>query len=544
MALVEINPRYGELLQRQGLADAERLLDLPGVIVCGHPGRQVLQVRLQLESEWTVPEASPPDRSYETRDRHVLPCYLKREHRVTWLARLANAWAGFGFVSGSRREAQMLQELRQAGVGCPDWIAAGEDDRGRAFLLLRDLDKSLDLRRYLQAQGDASHSGRRSMAQRLGTTLAQLHDAGFHHLDLYAKHVLVDPRDASIHILDWQRARRRRFVGWPARWHDLATLHATLAGDLAGPRDRLACLHAYLRTTLAGPPPRHFRLAAARWIDNLARRLLRRRTVREQRQSQSPIGSQRLIWMDGEALCVTPEFHAAVQGRVPAWLTTSPGRKGVEFLTVDVPGAPHAHFVSRDRSDWFRWLWCRLRGKPFVSLELRRLGLIHRLQRYGIVTPRVLAFGQRFPRPWHISSFLLTEPPPDTIGLAEWLGQNPNKRAQRWVFRQAAGLLRGLHDAGCIPGGKPAAQMFGVQTCGGQPFRIVLTDMESLRTTDIGWRQVRRDLQALQQSVAGPAWSRTDSLRLVLAYLGKARLDQQGRRLARAVIFQLRRDCT
>ncbi len=220
MAFLEINPDYRDLLRRLGLLRAEDFLALPAVIVCGHPDRNVAQVALG-----------------------GVAAFLKREHRVPWKERLANAWSGFGWVSKSRREAATLRALRQAGVGCPDWIAVGEDDRGRAFLLLREVSGTVDLRHFLQRL--APPRDRHRLARRLGRELARLHDAGFDHPDLYAKHVLVDPDDGTFHFLDWQRSRRGR-PSWRQRCRDLAALHATLADDLASPRERLACLRAYL----------------------------------------------------------------------------------------------------------------------------------------------------------------------------------------------------------------------------------------------------------------------------------------------------------
>ena len=48
---------------------------------------------------------------------------------------------------------------------------------------------------------------------------------------------------------DRERARWRRRVGWTRRWRDLAALDATLADDLATPRERLLALRAYLRAS-------------------------------------------------------------------------------------------------------------------------------------------------------------------------------------------------------------------------------------------------------------------------------------------------------
>src|SRR5947209_6029129 len=130
MAFLETNPRYRALLEHNRLTDAASLLALPAVIVSGHADRQVGQVELRNGPQ-------------------VVRAYLKREHRIPCKCRLANAWAGFGFVSNSRREARILQAMGRRGLGCPEWIVVGEDDTGRAFLLVRALEDAVDLRTLL-----------------------------------------------------------------------------------------------------------------------------------------------------------------------------------------------------------------------------------------------------------------------------------------------------------------------------------------------------------------------------------------------------------
>src|SRR5207249_3293272 len=119
-----------------------------------------------------------------------------------------SAAAGFGFASLAVREGQTLEALASAGVGCPEWMAAGEDDHGRAFLLLAELPGTVDLRQFL---GDRRGPAERyRFARGLGAALARVHAAGFDHPDLYAKHVLVDPVTEACYFLDWQRSRRHR----------------------------------------------------------------------------------------------------------------------------------------------------------------------------------------------------------------------------------------------------------------------------------------------------------------------------------------------
>jgi hypothetical protein len=173
MAFMEVNPQYEAFFKRHGLTGPEVVLTLPAVIISGHPERHVARVTL----------GSGMD---------TVPAFLKREHRILWKERFLNAWEGFGFVSKSRREAHTLQALQQAGLGCPDWIAVGEDGQGRAFLLIRGIQGAVDLRRFLYERRNQPAWKRRRFARRLGQTLARYHNAGFDHPDLYSKHILVE----------------------------------------------------------------------------------------------------------------------------------------------------------------------------------------------------------------------------------------------------------------------------------------------------------------------------------------------------------------
>jgi tRNA A-37 threonylcarbamoyl transferase component Bud32 len=470
MAFVEINPKYQDFLREHGLVRADQFLRLPAVVISGHPDRHVAQVRLG-RGPWAV------------------AAYLKREHRVRWRDRLANAWAGFGFVSKALREARLLQALGPAGVPCPEWVAVGEDEDGRAFLLVRELAACLDLRVFLRQRRPAPPRERYRFARRLGEAVARLHAAGFDHPDLYGKHVLVDPHTEEIRFLDWQRSRRR-----PAGWRDLAALHATLADDLARPRERLACLAAYLRAV--GGHRRELR-QAVRGICRRAVALLRRRHVREQHQPPLPTGTQNLIWLDGEALCMTRAFWASCRGDVPGWLATpAPERTRLVSSAVALPDGGPGLLVRRRAVRPFG----RLRGRRPVSPELRQAGLLFRLQRYGIPTPELLAVGQRETGPGWLDSFLLLRPLPDTMPLAEWLSEHDGRAR---LFREGAALLRRLHEAGCHFLADDGPCPFQVQVRSGAMPALVLGSASGIATCRrVGPSLARRDVALLRREFA------------------------------------------
>src|SRR5437016_2530881 len=145
MGWAHINPDCRESLRRQGTISAEYFLRIPGVILCGHPDRHVLKV---------------------DEGKTLSGAILKKEHRVPWRDRLANAWSGFGFVSQSSREAKVLQEAAQAGIPCPAVLAHGAAGQ-EAFLLLRAASGMTDLRHYAQQHPDQ----RRNIAWALGKEL-------------------------------------------------------------------------------------------------------------------------------------------------------------------------------------------------------------------------------------------------------------------------------------------------------------------------------------------------------------------------------------
>jgi tRNA A-37 threonylcarbamoyl transferase component Bud32 len=536
MAFLEINPGYRALLQQQGLVRVPDFLNLPGVIVSGHPDRHVARVELGTVS-----------------------AFLKREHRVRWKDRLLNKVAGFGLVSKSSREAQTLQRAARAGIGCPEWLAVGEDDDGRAFLLIRDLANAVELRRFLESRRQLPLRVRQRFAQRLGIALARLHDAGFDHPDLYSKHILIEPQERTIWFLDWQRTGRQRAVSWPERWRDLAALDATLSEHLAPIRERTLCLRAYLRTcrthNVAGDASL---LRSVYGIAYRTCRLLRQRRIREIRRLPALTSPQKLVWIDGEKLCLTPECQDALAGTVPQWLLLKnlPGRprRLVERTWVAL-GENRPALLVRRRSwhFWDGWLsW--LRGRRPTAPELRQAGLLFRLERSGIRTPRLLAFGQHWHRSGCCESLLLTEPDLDCRDLGSWFATHPEDAPRRHqVLRELADLWRRLHEANCclsslisrellparsLRAGRSsrlnglALKALDVAVVERPSLEVVLRSLDGIGTRhQLRRRTVHRDLTACLTWLAHAGVSRSDRLRFLKHYLHIQRLTPEARRL-------------
>ncbi|HTU89646.1 MAG TPA: lipopolysaccharide kinase InaA family protein [Gemmataceae bacterium] len=501
---LEISPRYRTFFRQLGLTEAAHFLahsSETSYIVSGHPDRNVARVTFTTDGEqWCA--------------------FLKRENHVRWRTRVSNALAGFGLLSRSLREARSLQVLEREGLPGPEWLAAGEDGRGQAFLLVREA-PGIELRAVLAAEKDRRQ--RRRIARQLGATLARLHTAGFHHPDLYANHLIIDPANASIRLLDWQRACLRRTLSWRERRRGLASLHATIDDSLAAPEERLLCLRSYWRNN--APFGISWRTLVQE-VESQTRRLLARRHIREKRQLPAP--AQAWICLDGEALCVTPVLQERCGEQVPNYLSHH-GEEDAPSPSLQrrwpaLPGAARALLVQRNQSQSLAELWSRPR-RFTVSPEQRQAALLLRLQRHGIAAPQVLAMGQRRAADGNIASFLLTEPLADTCSLEAWLAYRtrrrvgPDKAERRWsVLRQAGELLRRLHEASCYLDFGSAGCGISVRQMGRQSV-VVLGNVENV--TSLRRRQPRRaagDLRWMQQMLLSVDCSRSDLGRFRAGY--------------------------
>lgn len=484
------------LLTERGFCDARALLDLPGEIVSGHPDRHVVRVVLGA-------------------GRERLVAYLKREHRVSIRDRVANAFSGFGLVSKSVREARTLEQLRAAGIPVPRVLAYGEC-YGRAFLLVRALCGYRDLRELLRA-GEIPDWQRRFLARRLGRLLARVHAAGFDMPDLLCKHVMVHRRMLRLSLLDWSRTSRQGKLPTETRIRDLALLHSSLADGMATPRDRLACLRAYCGTA-----------SVRTWADairGVASALPHRRAVRESCQQFGRVSGQRLRWVRGdESLCVTSGFWRRGRGQIPDWLRSA-ANGSERAITVARRWLGENVLLRRSppRAIW-RNLVSKLFGRRMTAAAVRDAGLIFRLQRFGIPTPRLLAFGGRPDG----GGFLLTRPIADTAPLRAWLA-SPQKRWTR-VLRRIGRLIRRIHDAGCYLGA--GAEVLHVR---GDGRGVVIADVRGVRIHTLRTEAARvRDLRRLLASLGLPSDS-IDSERVTRGYLGE-RARVATKRMTRTVV--------
>ena len=442
-----VNPAFAAFLADRGLDTPAAILDLPGEVVSGHPDRHVVRIELP---GWPT------------------AFYLKRQHIVTLRERLRNWCAGFGWVSRSVREALVLQQLAASGLPAPRWVAAGEDDSGRAILMVEELAGATDLREMLR-NGSLSARDRGRLAERLGQLIGRLHSRGFPTPDLTAKHLFVFQVDKTITPIDWQTTERRP-VSINDRIQALAALSASVPDHLATPRERLRVLRAALHST--GLRRGEFADIARRIARETSRRA-GRRSIRD--QCQGIAAHQRLVWLAGEAVCAVPEVAAIW----PLPAATSPfygEEPGV--LTIRLLDGRVGHLIRGRSFDPMGRFQAWFRGRPWRSPGVTLGRLLFHLERYGVPAPRLLAFGQRLIGPTTAEWFALSTPPAPPVT------EHSTEIAEQLGLR-----LRQLHDAGCRLSGEPLAA-FGLDrdVCIRDVTAIPLVKRVTLqnRATDIG----------------------------------------------------------
>jgi tRNA A-37 threonylcarbamoyl transferase component Bud32 len=405
-----VHPAFAESFARLGLTAAGAFLDLPGEVVSGHPDRHVVRVEL------------PGCGAF----------YLKRQHVVGRREKRRNRAAGYGRVSRCEREAALLRQLGEANLPAPRWAAFGTHG-GRAFLLVEEVPRATDLRQLL-SDGGLSLPERRALAENLGRAVAAIHAAGFATPDLTAKHVLVDPRTLAVTFLDWQSATRSRGVSEAERAGALGALHASLAGALASPRERLGVLRAYGHTALA-----------AKDILRASARHAKRRSIRDQLQLPSGTSPQRLVWLAGEAVCAVPEVAEAWPrpAVAPPFYGFGPdGESQVRFA------GRNAVLVRGRASAPLGRLVAWLRAAPWRSPGVTIGRVLFHLERYGVPAPRLLAFGQQLTTATAAEWFALYETPPGVL-LRRWR-RTAASSYRRALLAPALECVRKLHDAGCV----------------------------------------------------------------------------------------------
>jgi hypothetical protein len=248
------------------------------------------------------------------------------------------------------------------------------------------------------------------------------------------------------------------------------------------------------------------------------------------RHQPPPTGAQSLVWLDGEALCVTRAFRDEIGAQVPDWLRFRDAEAGgVEVARVCLGEGRAGTLVRRTAVPSLK---SRLlsRWRPAPAPEVTHAALLFRLERHNVGCPKLLAFGQRQARPWQ-QSFVLSEAPPPAGTLRERLAGSSSPRERGHWLRQAGALLRGLHEAGYVL--RQAAEF--ADACAIQDDnRAALTRIEGIKRSKQLWSTLAlMDLPGLREHYRLRS---AEIMRFFLGYLGVRRLTAAGRRLARTIL--------
>jgi tRNA A-37 threonylcarbamoyl transferase component Bud32 len=469
MGWVEILPRYAALFRRWD--SAASFLSWTGILVNKHRNRQVEQVELDGES-----------------------FFIKKEYAVSWRDRLRSAWDGFGWCANAVREAAMLQALRQAGIGCPDVVALGEDGR-QAFVVTRAEPAMTELRAILPT---LSREQRICLADALGRELARMHDAGFDHPDLMAKHILAETGGDTYRfcVLDWQRGGRRRTVPWRRRIRDLAILDATLADALAGDRLRMRCLRSYCRALATDAPP------LRRLAESIRRRSVecrKNRNIREAAQAAPPPADQQFVTLCEGRLLVVRSYFEELGEQAPEWMTSL-----IDVESWDGSGLAFASGMTTRRVQ----AW-PVEGDTWELPPLAHT--LFRLQRFGVRAPRLLAVGRSRSQVFALMESMATTPFPKALADA-----SADVRSR--MLSRAGALVRQIHEAGYhLPPGGTWDQRLGVLRASGE---VVLARVEPLLRGADEWQELAARELRHQKLIL----SRTEQLRFLQGYLGRRRV--------------------
>lgn len=135
-------------------------------------------------------------------------------------------------------EAENYRFLRAAGVEVPDVVCFGSR-RGLmrlqdAFILMREVPDAVGLDAFVarvwpNPAGESNHALRRQLLERSAALVRRMHDAGFYHIDLQWRNILVSRRDDALprlFIIDSSRGghRRGRIFREHGRLRDLSSL--------------------------------------------------------------------------------------------------------------------------------------------------------------------------------------------------------------------------------------------------------------------------------------------------------------------------------
>jgi hypothetical protein len=323
-----------------------------------------------------------------------------------WPGRLrrAKAW----------REARIAAELERRGFSAVLPLAIGEERRTgllrRSFAVTRELPQARDLRTRLWLEAPSA-AERREWLTGFGELQRRLHDAGVDQDDTSPNNFLLELGESGLRwtLIDFERCRVGRPLGWPRRWRLLAKLARHELG--VSRSERLRFLSAYLEAGRAAVQPGETRRTSpggpsteARGAGRRERRAawqaiegelagIRRRAARHAARGAFRPG--RHVTREGDAWIVrgretAPLLHLALQPREAraTWVLAH---------QLERLGLPALEPARLDR-EGVAWVAPTPTAEPTAPERMRRISLARRaFERFGSFArePEWLLSGQR-----------------------------------------------------------------------------------------------------------------------------------------------------
>ena len=465
------------------------------------------------------------------------PFYVKHYLVPTW-REVLRQWVRRG---KGRNEAHRARRLDALGIETIRPVALGER-RVRGFLFENDLvspeiPEATPLDAFIAGRLPAlpprrASTIRRRLASALGALTGRLHDAGLRHDDFHPGNLLVrlGPEDhPRLALIDLDGLRSGRSLGFDASAANLARLNHSMLLT-ASRTDRHRFLRAYLDTRGAsigdlGRFRRIIETLTRSWAERLWRRRARRCTGRNkdfetyQRPGRWMIASRAVAPSTARALLGDPDAPFQAEGAV---ILKDSRTTTVALSVIEVDGVPTRVVFKRFNAKK------RLEGLLTLlrpSRAWRAWRANHHLRSRGLPTPAdLLVIGTRGPSRTYLAS-IMAEP---SVTLSDHLRAGldqctpaDRRRTLRRLAERLGRLVRDLHERRLSDRDLKASNILVLGDPGVDRPLLSLIDLVGVRLFSPLPRH--RRLQNLARLLASlgehPHWTRTDSLRVLLAYL-------------------------
>lgn len=240
-------------------------------------------------------------------------------------------------------------------------------------------------------------------------------------------------------------------------------------------------------------------------------------------------------------------FEAMMSTQAGRLLRALPDRENWRIeLPDDEGGVRGAYLKKHHLRSWRWWLHARLGLQPVDSPGRIEARNIARLQRAGIPSMQLVAFGAKLYASGLLESFVLTEELAGHVQLDHFLRQRfapleaGRPRAEehdlRTLIAQVAALARRFHDAGFNHRDFYCCHFFIREPHSGQ-FEVRLIDLQRMeRRRRLRGRWLVKDLAQLAYSAPRDRLSCTHRLAFIKAYLGVRKLRPCDKKLIRRVL--------